>query len=119
MNTINRKNLNKGLRKRRSRAKFAGTSERPRLSVFRSNRYIYAQLIDDVAGRTVMSASSLKAGKSKAKNKSSASREVGTALGEAAVKAGIKQAVFHKGPYQYHGRVAEVAEGARAAGLKI
>src|SRR3989344_1936475 len=119
MKAVRRKNLNKGLRKKRSRAKFSGTAERPRLSVFRSNRYIYAQLIDDVKGLTMASASSLKTSKSKDKNKSSAAREVGTALGEAAVKAGIKQAVFHKGPYQYHGRVAEVAEGARAAGLKI
>ncbi len=113
-----RKNLNKNLRKKRSRAKFFGTAEKPRLSIFRSNLYTYAQLIDDMTGKTLASAGSH--GKKDRKiSKSDAAKAVGVAIGEAAKKLGIKSAVFHRGPYQYHGRVKAIAEGAKEAGFKI
>ncbi len=112
-----KKNLNRGLRKRRSRAKIAGTAETPRLSVFRSNRYTYAQLIDDGKGHTLTSASSREIGK-KGK-KTDLAKKLGAALAEKAKKLGIKSAVLHRSFYKYHGRVKAVAEGAREAGLKI
>lgn len=101
----------KELRKRRSRAKIFGTAAKPRFSVFRSHRWTYAQLIDDEQGRTLLSGRA-PAGVAKAK-------ELGTLLAGKAKAMKIEQAVFHRGHYQYHGRVKAVAEGARAAGLKI
>ena len=104
-------------RHKRVRAKISGTPERPRLCVFRSEKNIYAQVIDDVAGVTLCSASSLKLdgnGGNKA-----AAREVGKAVAKAALAKGIEEVVFDRGGYLYHGRVAELAEGAREGGLKF
>lgn len=117
MKSILRKNLNRGLRKRRSRAKFFGTADMPRLTVFRSNRYMSAQLIDDMAGRTLASATSR--GLKGKPSKINAAKEVGKIIGEAAKKLGVKKAVFHRGHYKYHGRVMAVSTGAKEAGLKI
>ncbi len=117
MKSILRKNLNRGLRRRRSRAKFFGTADMPRLTVFRSNRYMSAQLIDDASRRTLASATSM--GLKGKLSKIDAAKEVGKIIGEAAKKMGVKKAVFHRGHYKYHGRVKAVADSARAAGLKI
>lgn len=120
MRLAKRKYLNKQLRKARNRAKILGTAARPRLSIFRSNRYIAAQLIDDALGRTLAAASSrtLREGKGKA-SKTDAAKRVGAMIADAAKKLGIAAAVFNKGPYKYHGRVKAVADGAREGGLKI
>lgn len=97
-----------------------GTSKMPRISVFRSNSYIYAQLIDDVSGKTLASSSSLELKKSKAKiSKTAVAKEVGKLLAERAVKLGINAAVFDRGKYRYHGRVKALAEGIREDKLKI
>jgi large subunit ribosomal protein L18 len=106
----------------RVRKKIRGTPERPRLSVFRSLKNIYAQVIDDTTGNTLVSASSLdEAVKSKfvyGGNKEAA-REVGRLVGQRALEKGIKQVVFDRSGYLYHGRVLELAEGAREAGLEF
>lgn len=94
-----------------------GTPERPRLSVFRSNNYTYAQLIDDNAGKTVVSASTR--GLNKKASKAEKAKMLGQQLAETAKKAGIKSAIFDRGSYKYHGRVKAVAEGAREGGLKF
>lgn len=116
MKKITKKNLSRESRKARSRAKIFGTAEKPRLAVFRSNKYTYAQLIDDEKGHTVAAASTheLKGGK-----KTELAQKLGEAVAEKAKKIGIKEAVFNRSFYRYHGRVKAVAEGARAAGLKI
>jgi large subunit ribosomal protein L18 len=104
-------------RHRRVRKKILGTAERPRLAVYRSNRHIYAQVIDDVAGKTLAAASSLASsngGDAKARAK-----EVGRAVAEKAKAAGVTQVSFDRGGFQYHGRVAAVAEGAREGGLEL
>jgi large subunit ribosomal protein L18 len=105
-------------RHRRVRAKISGTAERPRLVVFRSNRGIFAQLVDDEAGRTVASASWLQLRPTKGTKTDQAS-EVGKALAAAARKAGIETCVFDRAGYLYHGRVRALAEGAREGGLKF
>jgi large subunit ribosomal protein L18 len=105
-------------RHRRVRSKVAGTAERPRLAVFRSNRGIFAQLIDDGAGRTLASASWLTL-KGQQGNKTAQAAEVGKALAAAAAKAGITTCVFDRGGYLYHGRVKALAEGAREGGLQF
>ena len=102
----------------RVRSKVKGSSARPRLAVYRSITHIYAQLIDDVAGKTLAAASSLDARDSKDK-KAERAKAVGTALGERAKKAGINEVVFDRGGYRYHGRVKALAEGVRAAGVKV
>ena len=107
-------------RKYRARRKIFGTSERPRLSVFRSSRHIYAQVIDDGQSRTVAAASSKDkelAGKTGANI--DAAKAVGAALAERAKKAGVESVVFDRGGYIYHGRVRALAEAAREAGLKF
>jgi large subunit ribosomal protein L18 len=104
--------------KRVIRQKISGTSERPRLSVFRSNLHIYAQLIDDQAGHTIASASSLIAGVAGSKPVDE-SRAVGKLLAEAAKERGVEAVVFDRNGYRYHGRVKALAEGAREAGLKF
>lgn len=109
----------RGHRHSRVRKKVAGTAERPRLAVFRSNKHIYAQLIDDVAGRTLVSASALDADVTKDGKKQDVAKSVGTLLGKRAKDAGISAVVFDRGGYQYHGRVAQVAAGAREAGLTL
>ena len=104
-------------RHKRVRAKISGTPECPRLNVFRSEKNIYAQVIDDVNGVTLCSASSLKL-EGNGGNKAAA-REVGKMIAEKAIAAGIVEVVFDRGGYLYHGRVAELAEGAREGGLKF
>jgi len=107
-------------RKYRVRKRIRGTAECPRLSVFRSNKHMYAQLIDDQAGKTLVSAStrdkslekSVKAGGNK-----DAATAIGKAIGERAGEAGVKQICFDRGPFKYHGRVAALADAAREAGL--
>jgi len=109
-------------RQRRVRGKVSGTAERPRLRVTRSNAHIYAQLIDDVSGRTLVSASSIDAELRSALKTGSnidAAKAVGEALGRRALEAGIEQAVFDRGGRLYHGRVKALADGARSAGLKF
>lgn len=110
------KKVNRERRHARVRAKISGTAEIPRLSVYRSNANIFAQLIDDVAGKTLVSMSSHKM---TGGTKSEQATAVGKGIAEAAVKLGIKRAVFDKGGYKYHGRVAAVASAAREAGLTI
>jgi large subunit ribosomal protein L18 len=107
-------------RRVRIRKKVAGTAERPRLAVFRSNRYIYAQLIDDASGRTLASASSLEAGVKKGGGATcdrEAAGRVGGLLAERAKAQKIARAVFDRGGFRYHGRVAALADAARAGGL--
>jgi large subunit ribosomal protein L18 len=103
----------------RVRGKVSGTPERPRLNVFRSNANIYAQIIDDVAGVTLASASSLDKEISVYGGNKEAAREVGKLLAERAKAKGISAVVFDRGGYVYHGRVAELAEGAREGGLEF
>ena len=103
-------------RHRRVRGKIAGTAERPRLVVFRSNRGIFAQLVDDEAGRTLASASWL-ANRGQKGTKTEQAAEVGKALAAAAKKAGVEACVFDRAGYLYHGRVRALAEGAREGGL--
>jgi large subunit ribosomal protein L18 len=106
-------------RHRRIRGKVAGTAERPRLAVFRSNKGIFAQLVDDESGRTLAGASWLGLAKSFKGNKVEQAAEVGKLVAEAAKKAGIETVVFDRGGYLYHGRVKALAEGAREGGLKF
>jgi large subunit ribosomal protein L18 len=106
-------------RHRRVRGKVRGTAERPRLLVFRSNRGIFAQLVNDDAGRTLASASWLGLPASFDGAKSEQSAQVGKALAEAAKKAGIESVVFDRGGYLFHGRVKALADGAREGGLSI
>ena len=106
-------------RHKRVRAKVFGNAERPRLNVFRSEKNIYAQVIDDVAGNTLVSASSLdKAIEGNGGNKTAA-RAVGKLVAERCKAKGIDTVVFDRGGYVYHGRVAELAEGAREGGLEF
>ena len=106
-------------RHRRIRGKVVGTAERPRLAVFRSNKGIFAQLVDDESGRTLAGASWLGLPKSFKGNKVEQAAEVGKAVAAAAKKAGIEEVVFDRGGYLYHGRVKALAEGAREGGLKF
>jgi large subunit ribosomal protein L18 len=99
------------------RHKISGTAEMPRLTVYRSNTQIYAQIVDDVAGKTLVAASSL-AMKEKVTKKEQASK-VGELVAQLAVEKGISQVVFDRNGYLYHGRVKEVADGARKGGLKF
>jgi large subunit ribosomal protein L18 len=105
-------------RRRRVRAKVRGTAERPRISVFRSNRGIQAQLIDDDAGRTLAAVNWIEPDLRELKPMEQA-RRAGAALAERARAAGIETAVFDRGGYQYHGRVKALAEGAREGGLHV
>jgi len=104
-------------RHRRVRGKLAGTAERPRLVVFRSNRGISAQLVDDLEGRTLAAASWLQLKKSFKGNKTEQASEVGKLLAANAKKGGIESVVFDRAGYLYHGRVKALAEGAREGGL--
>lgn len=109
-----RDRIKKGIRKR-----LTGSTERPRLSVYRSNKGIYAQIIDDVQGKTLVSASSLSKEFAATGNKSDQSVAVGKMIAEKAVAAGIKDVVFDRNGYLYHGRVKSLAEGAREGGLNF
>jgi len=114
----NKKQERRARVKRGIRGKVNGTSERPRLTVFRSNRHIYAQLIDDRGGQTVAAASSLEEGVDGTKPVD-VSKTVGERLAERAKEKGIEKAVFDRNGYRYHGRVLALAEGARGAGLTL
>ena len=106
-------------RHRRVRGKVRGTAERPRLAIFRSNRGIFAQLVDDDAGQTVAAASWIGLPKSFKGDKTEQAAEVGKRLAEAAKKAGVETVVFDRGGYLYHGRVKALADGAREGGLQF
>jgi large subunit ribosomal protein L18 len=106
-------------RHKRVRGKISGTPERPRLNVFRSNANIYAQIIDDVNGVTLVSASSLDKSFEGATGNAEAARKVGQLLAERAKAKGIENVVFDRGGYIYHGRVQALAEGAREGGLEF
>ena len=116
---VSKKSSNKARLKRHLviRKKISGTAERPRLSVFRSLKNIYAQLIDDENGVTIVSASSLK--DSSYGGNVEAAKEIGKKLAEEALAKGIKSVVFDRSGYVYHGRVAALAEGAREGGLEF
>ena len=108
----------------RLRKRVKGTDERPRLNVFRSNMHIYAQVIDDTIGRTLVSASTAEAALREQKDSASGSKvgqaqAVGKTVAERALKAGITKVVFDRGGYKYHGRVKALAEAAREAGLNF
>jgi large subunit ribosomal protein L18 len=96
-----------------------GTAECPRLSVFRSNKAIYAQIIDDLKGHTIVAASSMESGVDKKANKVDQAIAVGKLVAQKATAAGVSAVVFDRGGYLYHGRVKALAEGAREAGLKF
>ncbi len=102
----------------RIREKMQGTAARPRLNVYRSLNHIYAQVVDDAAGRTIVSASSL-AAKSKTGGNVAAAREIGKLVAERAQEKGIKKVVFDRGGYLYHGRIKALADAAREAGLEF
>lgn len=103
----------------RIRSKVTGTAERPRLSVYRSNKAIYCQLIDDVAGQTLASATSLEPAFDQSAARIDQARNVGMALADRAKNAQIENVVFDRGGYLYHGRVKALANGAREGGLKF
>ncbi len=103
----------------RVRGKISGTPERPRLNVFRSNANIYAQIIDDVNGVTLVSANTLEKGFEGATGNAEAAKKVGALVAARAIEKGINEVVFDRGGYVYHGRVAALAEGAREGGLKF
>jgi len=104
-------------RHRRVRAKISGTKQRPRLCVFRSNKHIYAQLINDENGKILLSSSDLKI--KKKGNKTAMASEIGKIVAKIAVEKGFKEVVFDRAGYIYHGRVKALAEGAREGGLKF
>ncbi len=113
------KNAQRLKRHTRVRGKISGTPERPRLNVFRSNANIYAQVIDDVNGVTLASASTLDKSFKGAEANCETSKKVGKLVAERALKKGIKMVVFDRGGYIFHGRVAALAEGAREGGLEF
>jgi large subunit ribosomal protein L18 len=107
-------------RHRRVRKRVVGTAARPRLCVFRSNKHIYAQVIDDTSGVTLASASTVEAGlRESGTGNVGAAKAVGQLVGERAKAAGVERVVFDRGGFRYHGRVAALCDGARAAGLEV
>ncbi len=106
-------------RRRRVRGKISGTAECPRLNVFRSAKHIYAQIIDDVKGVTLVSASTVEKDFEGFGGNKDAAKKVGQIIGKRAIEKGIEKVVFDRGGYLYHGRVAELADGARESGLKF
>jgi large subunit ribosomal protein L18 len=107
-------------RHRRVRKKVSGTAERPRLAVFRSNKHIYAQVIDDVAGRTIAAASTADESlKGDSGGNVDAATKVGSLVATRAKAAGVEKVVFDRGGFRYHGRVAALADAARAGGLEF
>ena len=118
MITQNKRNAIRQRIHARIRRKLAGTAERPRLNVYRSLGHIYAQVIDDQKGETLVSASTL-ALKLKTGGNIASAKEIGKAVAEAAVKQGIKKVVFDRGGYLYHGRIKALADAAREAGLEF
>jgi len=123
MKPIVKKLLQRQRRKHRVRKKIAGTPDRLRLSVFRSHKNIYAQIIDDTVGRTLAAASSLEksavAALTGGGGNKAAAQVVGTALAAKAIQAGIKKVVFDRNGYSYHGRIRELADAARKGGLEF
>jgi large subunit ribosomal protein L18 len=117
MAVVHRKRMHREKRRRRVRRKVFGTDRRPRLSVYRSNVHIYAQLIDDDAGHTLVAADSREVGE--AENRTEAARKVGELVAGRAAEIGIEAVVFDRGGNKYHGRVAALAEGARSGGLRL
>jgi large subunit ribosomal protein L18 len=111
------KRMHREKRRKRVRRKVAGTAERPRLSVYRSNVHIYAQLIDDDAATTLAAADSREV--EEAEDRKDAARKVGELIASKASDAGIEIAVFDRGGNKYHGRIAALAEGAREGGLEL
>jgi len=112
--------INKKLRRKiRVRSKTQGTQARPRLSVFRSNKFIYVQLINDEKAETVLGVSEKNLGKAVKGKKSERSKELGLFLAKTAIAKKIKAVVFDRGSYAYHGRIKQVAQGAREGGLKF
>ena len=118
---VSRKDSNKArlARHKRVRAVISGTPDRPRLCVFRSEKHIYAQVIDDVAGKTLVSASTVEKDFTEYGGNKDAAHKIGLLIAERAKGAGIETVVFDRGGYIYHGRVAALAEGAREGGLKF
>ncbi len=120
MSTATRKHQARVRRHRRVRKRLWGAPERPRLAVYRSNRHIYAQLVDDAGGRTLAAASSLDTdAKGATGDKKDVAKAVGALLARRAKEAGIERVVFDRGGRLFHGRVRSLAEGAREEGLKI
>ena len=117
MAVMEAKKAHKDKRRARIRRKIFGTAERPRLSVYRSNVHMYAQLVDDLEGHTLAAADSREI--EGAENRTETARQVGELIARRAGDAGIEQAVFDRGGNMYHGRVAALAEGARSGGLKL
>jgi large subunit ribosomal protein L18 len=113
------KKSNQTLRKLRVRAKTKGTNEKPRLSVYRSNKFIYAQIIDDQKGKTIVGVSEKELTLKDKKTKTEKSKELGLLIAKKAIAKKVKEVVFDRGSYKYHGRVKQVAEGAREGGLKL
>lgn len=112
-------NEQRKLRHKRVRGKISGTPTRPRLNVFRSNANIYAQIIDDTTGNTIAAASTVEKGFEGPTGNGEAARKVGKMIAERAIENGIKTVVFDRGGYIYHGRVQQLAEGARETGLEF
>ena len=117
MAVVQKKRLHREKRRKRVRRKIIGTAKRPRLSVYRSNVHIYAQLVDDYAGHTLVAADSREVGE--AENRTESARKVGELVAKRAADAGVQRAVFDRGGNKYHGRVAALAEGARSGGLRL
>lgn len=113
------KNIRKNKRQLRTRKKMHGTKDVPRLSVFRSNKYIYAQLIDDKGHKTLLGLSEKQLDDLKGKQKAEKAHLLGQELAKIALDKKIKKVIFDRGSYAYHGRVKKVAEGAREGGLKF
>ena len=116
MDMNQRKQVRRSRRKAGIRKKVAGTAERPRLTVFRSSKHVYAQVIDDMAGKTLAAASSVKLEKSA---NVAAATQVGTQLAEKAKAAGVTQVAFDRNGFKYHGRVKALADAARKGGLQF
>jgi len=116
MITQNKRNQIRQRIHQRIRRKMSGTAERPRLNVYRSLNHIYAQVVDDQAGVTIVSASTIK---SKSGGNVAAAKEIGKAIAERAKEKGVKKVVFDRGGYLYHGRVKALADAAREAGLEF
>jgi large subunit ribosomal protein L18 len=109
----------RNIRRKRIRKRVSGTVERPRLSVYRSSRHIYAQIVDDRTGTTLVAASSREKDIPTAPGRIDASTEIGKRLGERAKEKGVVKCCFDRGGYLYHGRVKALADGARSAGLEF
>jgi len=119
MATKNRKQFRRNRIKMRLRKTIVGTAERPRMSVFRSNKHIYVQLIDDMAGNTITAASSQVNEESSDSSKIEQAKKTGALIADKAKEAGIKEVIFDRNGYLYHGRVKALAEAARESGLKF